>query len=352
MTRRALHFLVLGGLIFIGRSSLCPDGSQGAGWASQPRIVISAARREQIRRELDRTPGRPSASEEERARLADEERARLARDVDEEILYREALVRGLDRDDPVVRERVIQGMRLLSDDPHADEAGLYRAGLDLGLDRRDLVVRRHLAAAMRLFIVAPARLPALSDAELREVLARDPDRYRLPATTSITHVFLSGENDRRFEERAARLLDRLRLEQVDPAAAPARGDPFPLGFRLRERTAADLDAVFGAGFGAAVAALPVEDWGGPIVSSYGLHLVWVHARVPERMPTVEASRRRLVERAYHLRGERRLREWLEAQRLRYEVRLEEPRDQTAATRAVAIPLEDLALPRPAAIIGD
>src|SRR5947207_13589572 len=131
--RRALHFLVLGGLLFAGKSWW------GAG--ARPEIVVTAAQREQIRREHDPSGRRPSGAEE---------RARIDRVVDDEILYREALARGLDRDNPVVRERVLQSMQLLADNPQANATALLRDGLALGLDRSDVVVRPPLAGAMRL----------------------------------------------------------------------------------------------------------------------------------------------------------------------------------------------------------
>src|SRR5262249_53297971 len=155
LRRPVLHYLAIGGLLFAARATL------GTQWARlsrtvRPRIVITAAQRDVIRHELTQKPGQPPPT-------ADQERAQGEHTVDEEILYREALARGLDRDDPVVRERVIQNMRLLSDDSHADEPTLFRQGLDIGLDRSDIVVRRHLAASMRLLTVTPARVAPPSD---------------------------------------------------------------------------------------------------------------------------------------------------------------------------------------------
>jgi len=335
---RALHFLVLGGALFAGKS-WWSGVARGSG--PRPEIVVTAAQREEIRRD-----GQPLG----RRSTPEEEGARLDRVVDDEILYREALARGLDRDNPVVRERVIQSMRLLSDDPQADEATLFRQGLRLGLDRSDVVVRRHLAATMRVLAAAAARRDPPSDAELREVLAREADLFRLPRTTSVTHVFVSSARGALADGTARAILAALRSGRVDPAEAPRLGDAFPPGFRLSQRTDADLDAVFGPRFAAGVAELPLESWGGPIASSYGLHLVWVHARIPERMPSLDSVRGRLVEHVYHLRAEQRLRDWLAVRRTRYEIRIEEPRDRAA--RPVAIPMEALSLPRPAAVVGD
>ena len=146
---------------------------------------------------------------------------------------------------------------------------------------------------------------------------------------------------------ARRILAELRAGRIDPTEAPGRGDPFPLGARLADRSDADLDGLFGAGFAAEVAALPPESWSGPIVSSYGLHLVWMHARVPERMPALESVRGRLIEYVYRARAEERVHAWLAERRARYDVRIEEARELGAPPAGQA-----LALPRPPAVVGD
>jgi hypothetical protein len=318
----ALHYLVLGGVLFAARSTVLEQWSDLVGPGVRPRIVITAAQRGEVQREFRERLGRLPGPEEERGHLD--------RLVDDEILYREALVRGLDSGNDVVRDRVVQSMRLLAEDPNAAEEVLYREGLRIGLDRRDLVVQRHLATMMRLLAVAPARAEATSDADLQEVLARGGDLFQLPATTSLTHVFVSARRGRATAAAAARhLLDELRAGRVDPADAPARGDPFPMGYRLAGRTDRDLDGLFGAGFASALAHVPPESWNGPILSSYGVHLVWVHSRVPGGLPALDSVRGRLVEHVRRERGARRLREWLAERRKGYDVTIEEPSEVAA-----------------------
>src|SRR5206468_1918871 len=103
-----------------------------------------------------------------------------------------------------------------------------------------------------------ARIEAPSESELLDALHRDADRFCVPRTTSLTHVFVAFARGAATAERAARLLGELRAAHVDPAEAPRRGDPFPLGFRLNQRTDAELDALLGAPFAGAVSGLPFE----------------------------------------------------------------------------------------------
>src|SRR5262249_10319967 len=65
--------------------------------------------------------------------------------VDEEILYHEALARGLDRTDPAVHYRLVEKARFLVEGETGTSSGtddeLYSKAIALGLDRDDAMVR-------------------------------------------------------------------------------------------------------------------------------------------------------------------------------------------------------------------
>jgi peptidyl-prolyl cis-trans isomerase C len=89
-----LHFAALGGLAFaLSRETVSDE------------LVVTRAQQEQLVQAFERERGRPP-SEEERATI-------VARFVDEELLYRDAIELGLDRDDPMIRRRVLQKMEFV-----------------------------------------------------------------------------------------------------------------------------------------------------------------------------------------------------------------------------------------------
>ncbi|HYC00880.1 MAG TPA: peptidyl-prolyl cis-trans isomerase [Candidatus Limnocylindrales bacterium] len=369
LRRPLVHFLVLGAVALAARPWAAEVAARAAG--GRERIVIGAERREALRVQLAGVAGREVAETQER-----EEIERL---VDEEILYREALARGVDRDNTIVRERVVESMRALTGSKIVDEEALFQQGVALGIDRSDLVIRRHLAATMRLLVTAPARMEPVRDTDLAALLERDSARMRLPARTSLTHVFVSSRRGAQQAQAAAeRMLERLRGGEAaardsgpmrgrrntadermverdgggkDAATDADAGDPFMLGSGMRERTDVDLDATFGAGFAAAVAAAPVGTWIGPVRSAYGLHLVRVDARIASEVPSLSAVRESLTARLQHERSQERLRAWLRRKRDHYAVVIEEPRREES-TRLAALPVQRLDVPAAAAIVGD
>jgi hypothetical protein len=94
-----IHFLLIGGLTF-----LAYDAS-GAEEENPLRITVGADRQTELASEFEELAGRPP-SENERQTL-------IAQFTDRELLYREGLALGLDRDDPVVQRRVIQKMEFV-----------------------------------------------------------------------------------------------------------------------------------------------------------------------------------------------------------------------------------------------
>lgn len=225
---------------------------------------------------------------------------------DEELLFREAARRGLD-DTLTVRRRLIQNMRFLAPGSTATEAELLAQARELGFHRSDPVVRRLVIEQMRLLAKAESGPDVFTDAELASYLGEHGERYRVPAYVRLTQVFLSAERRGTALEADARaLLARLLAQRIEPAAALALGDPFPLGPTTGLAAASDLERIYGGAFARAVVALPAGTWAGPLESAQGLHLVWVHEARPARPAMLAEVRSQLLLALAEERGEARL----------------------------------------------
>jgi len=170
-------------------------------------------------------------------------------------------------------------------DTYVEEEVLYREGVRMGLDHGDLIVRRRLVQKMRFLLedIAPPEAP--SDDDLRAWLASHPDDFTFPARISLEHRYFS--RDRHGDSTEAVALDALASLQRGEAVP---GDPSMVAQSLTLRTQAQLARDLGSGFAAGAIALSGEGWAGPIASSYGLHLVRVHAREPARLAALDEVR--------------------------------------------------------------
>ena len=265
-----IQFFLLGLALFVAYRII--DGGERA--ERPDRIVVDAAQIDRLSGEFSRVWMRPPTGAE-LEQLIDEY-------IKEEILYREALALGLDRDDEVVRRRLRQKMEFLNES------------------------------------LVEIRDP--TNEELQAWLDEHPDRYRRPAAVSFVQVYVSPDRHADPGRRAETVLARLSAGgEPDPGMA----DPTLLPDRMRA-SLNEVDRTFAGSFAEGLAGAPLDEWSGPIASGYGLHLVRLTARELARLPSLDEVRQE-VERDW--RNDRQQKAdvaFYDALRQRYEVRVEMP----------------------------
>lgn len=173
-------------------------------------------------------------------------------------------------------------------DREIEEEMLFRQGLALGLDRNDELVRRRIVQKMQFLLedVSPPAEPG--DAELRAFYSLHADRYATPARVTFSHVFFSSENARTRAQQA--LIDLTK----GGAHAEDLGDPFPDLGHFAAYDARQVRRLFGTTdmADAAFSASPGE-WAGPYQSAYGWHLIHVDYREDAARQSFAAVRDRV-----------------------------------------------------------
>ena len=302
-----VHFVALGAALLAVRSRL------ETGPAPRPSLMIRGADVARLAEAWTEEHGAPPDAAAMR-RLVDAA-------IDEEVLYREALARGFDLQDGAVRERLVRLGSFVSEETARDRAALEREARRLGLERSDLVIRRHLVEMMRLAAGQVSERDLPSEAELAAYLARHAGEFAEPARVRLTHVYFAA--DARGERAATDALAVLgELAGAGSEAGAERGDGFVRGSEFTG-SRNELARVFGPGFAAAVDRAPERTWVGPLRSVYGAHLVWIHAREPERTPALADVRGRVLHRWLRERAEERCSAALQAMRAAYDVRVED-----------------------------
>lgn len=302
------HFAVAG---LAGWLLLAPPAQQGE--AREP-VALGPERIAALREGWTAAMGR-EPDEAELQSLARQE-------VDDEILFREALARSLHRLDPVVKQRLLLNMRFLDPDTQASDERLFAQAVELGMHRNDVVVRRRLVQIMELSIQEGADRSPASDAELAAMYEKRREELALPARWRITQVYFSADRRRERAPADARAaLERLQREALAPEAALALGDPFLGGHQLPLLNALQLAGQFGEDFARGIAGCATGQWCGPIASSYGEHLVRVEEAEAGRLPGLDEPdvRRRLESDVLRERARRTLAEAMVGLRQKYGV---------------------------------
>ena len=213
------------------------------------RVIFTEVDLKQVAARHTRTWNRPPT--------VDELRKAMERYVREEILYREALAREFDRNDPTVR----------------------------------------LAMVRKVMMLGTARAEAIepSDKELQAYFSLRQQRYRIPAVVDLIQVFVSTDKrGDKAQDDAEQLLTELRERDPKVDELDAYGDSIMLANVQVDMSEQDLDRTFGKGFSTAVVALEPGQWTGTVESGYGLHLVKVLKRDDATIPDWRDVRHRLI----------------------------------------------------------
>ena len=217
------------------------------------------------------------------------------------------------------------------------EEVLYREGLAMGLDKDDTIIKRRMAQKLQFLAEDVATAHAPSTAELKAWYEKNRDKFALPSRVSFRHLYFSP--DRRGQharEDAVNALSKLAGQPQDSKLAASIADPFMFQDYYRDRAPDYLGKEFGPQFAQAVAKLAHGSWQGPIESGFGWHLVYVDTLIPGRVPAFEEIEPD-VKTAWL--GEQKAQEWekaYKAMRAKYTVLLPAtPNKETA--RALAPP---------------
>ncbi|MDO9060682.1 MAG: peptidylprolyl isomerase [Bradyrhizobium sp.] len=239
MTRRLLrepllHFLLLGAVLFAAHGILLRDSAAEPG-----RIVVTQGQIEGMARLFARARQRPPSD----AELQDLVRGHIR----EEVLYREGLALGLDRDDPIIRRRVAHKLEIVTEGAEAVEPG---------------------------------------DGELQAYLDAHRELFALEPIFSFRHIYLDPKRrETTLAADAERMLGELNSPGSGPDAA-GLGDPTTLPLAFDGASASSVKNSLGNQFVKALARISPGPWSGPVESGYGMHLVQVSRRSEPRAPAL------------------------------------------------------------------
>lgn len=221
-----------------------------------------------------------------------------------------------------------QQMQRLVDDKVREEV-LYREALALGLDKDDTIVKRQLARKMEFLAEDVSKLGEPKPGELKAWFEKNGERFALPPRVSFRHVYFSP--DRRgamVRADAKRALSQLAGKPMDAAGIAAVGDPFMFQQFYGDRPFDEIARQFGPSFARALVQLTPGGWAGPIESGYGWHVVFSESLTPQRIPDYEEIESDVKAAWVEERREEVRARMFQAMRARYEVVLPARPDQS------------------------
>lgn len=221
-----IHFLFLGLAIFVfygvaGRPSQ----------ESSKKIVISSAQIEWLTEGWRRTWHRPPTQEELEGLIRDA--------VQEEVLYREALALGLEKEDPIIRRRLRQKMEFLTEDLSAQAQP--------------------------------------GEAELRKFFQDNSELFQAETKITFSQIYLNPTSRSDPQAEAQRLLKILNRSEGEGENL-SLGDPIALPPAFKNLPLSEVEKQFGPEFAKLLLEVESGAWQGPLQSGLGLHLVKIQEK--------------------------------------------------------------------------
>ena len=171
------------------------------------------------------------------------------------------------------------------------EEVLFREAKAMNLDRDDYVIRLRLVQKMEFITKGLLSASAVSEEAVGTYFEEHRTDYYVEPYVTFTHVFYNREKHGRDE--ASRLanekLKELNGDVVPFSASVSHGDRFPYHVNYVERVPDYVGSHFGNEMARMLFTLNPDRkyWYGPYESQYGFHLVMISQRAEGRFPEVE-----------------------------------------------------------------
>ena len=177
-----------------------------------------------------------------------------------------------------------------------------------------------------------------TEEELQAYFAEHQDRYQAPTRYTFTQVFIDPDKRGDATLDDAKAIKATLIAQGDAVDdAGALGDDFMLQNYYPEKEQMEIQKLFGSGFAESLIDLSPGQWHGPVLSGYGVHLVYVSNISQPPAPVFAETRERVTQDWKTDKGEELNEKFYANLRDRYTIVIEEPEqdDKVAAAQEPA-----------------
>lgn len=209
------------------------------------------------------------------------------------------------------REPSASEMNSIVDNWLKDEV-FYQEALRLNLDQDDTIVRRRMIQKLG-FLLQDVDQNPLQLEDLRAYYEQHREDYQLPQRYSLSQVYLADEPALAKKHRAA----------LSATAAEtdwrSLGKTSMLPRSVVSKTKRELAATFGNALVRSLDQLQLQQWVGPIESSFGYHMIRLDAEFPEQTAAFESVQQAVLSDAETAREAAKLRAFYQSLTEQYQI---------------------------------
>ena len=211
---------------------------------------------------------------------------------------------------------------------------LYRQAVAMGLNEDDPITRRRMAQKLEFLTSDLAMMVQPAEGELELYFNDNSDLYRAPDRMTFSQVFFNPDaRGNTTLENAAEALVQLQAAGVPTEESMQVGDGFMLQSDFVSVTEMEAARQMGSGFVEAVVQLEPGVWHGPVLSGFGVHLVYVYSYEKSPPAVYEEVQAAVLENWQFEQREKFNADFLDNLKTRYEIVI----DEMPAERILEVP---------------
>jgi parvulin-like peptidyl-prolyl isomerase len=175
------------------------------------------------------------------------------------------------------------------------ETVLYREALTMGLNKHDMVIRRRLAQKLEFLAKDLVSLTPPTEEELQAYFDTHKSLYKEPKLYTFIQVFV--DPDKREDatlDDSEKIKKKLIALGNNIADAGSFGDNLMLQNYFPQKEVSEIQKQLGSGFAETLITLTPGKWHGPILSGFGVHLVYVSDIIEPPLPMFSDVREHVV----------------------------------------------------------
>ena len=201
---------------------------------------------------------------------------------------------------------------------------LYRQAVAMGLNEDDPVTRRRMAQKLEFLTSDLAMMVQPAEGELEQYFSDNSEAYRAPDRMTFSQLFFNPDSrGNKTLEDAEEMLVRLQAAGVPTEESMQVGDGLMLQRDFVSVTLTEAARQMGSGFAESVAQLEPGSWHGPVLSGYGVHLVYLYSYEKAPPAVFEDVQAAVLENWQQEQREQFNADFLENLKTRYEIVIDE-----------------------------
>ena len=181
-------------------------------------------------------------------------------------------------------------------DNYLENEILYREAKTMGLDDDDVIIKQRMVQKIEFLTNDLINISQPSDKEVKEYYDENSDKYTIHGEINFVHIFFFIYNSTLHDvrQKAEKIKNNLNSKSKITGKYFEKGDPFILPYEFNNVSKYDIERKFGKSelleniFDA-----KINKWSGPYLSTYGIHLVFITNKQQSTTPDFEEVKQKI-----------------------------------------------------------